>query len=128
MSFLGSIKNRVLGRHEEDFGDIRSHVVGEPVYGEEPIPGSEQSLPMNETPMPPTNQGIPEVPEVPGRFEREPISLEKPLEREPPVEKSSDYELMDRLSIIEAQLSAIRSQTETINERLKNLELRFGRR
>jgi chaperonin cofactor prefoldin len=28
--------------------------------------------------------------------------------------------------MIESQLSAIRSQTETINERLKNLEMKLG--
>jgi chaperonin cofactor prefoldin len=33
---------------------------------------------------------------------------------------------MDRLNLIESQLAAIRSMTETINERLKNMESRLG--
>ena len=43
---------------------------------------------------------------------------------------SKDYDLMQRLDVIESQLQAIRSQTETINERLKNMEFRItgGRR
>ncbi|MBI2972024.1 MAG: hypothetical protein HYY37_06390 [Candidatus Aenigmarchaeota archaeon] len=43
-------------------------------------------------------------------------------------EAGKNYEIIDRLNIIEAQLQAIRSQTETINERLKNMELRLPRR
>jgi len=38
------------------------------------------------------------------------------------------YELFDRISVIEAQLTAIRSQTETINERLKMLDIKLTRR
>ncbi len=40
--------------------------------------------------------------------------------------KSENYDIMDRLNLIESQLAAIRSQTETINERLKNMESRLG--
>ena len=43
-------------------------------------------------------------------------------------ESSRNYDILDRLNIIEAQLSAIRSQTETINERLKNMEMKLGPR
>jgi hypothetical protein len=39
---------------------------------------------------------------------------------------SRDYDVADRLQLIESQLSAIRSMTETINERLKNLEAKLG--
>ena len=41
---------------------------------------------------------------------------------------SKDYDVMQRLDVIESQLQAIRSQTETINERLKNMEFRMGGR
>ncbi len=43
---------------------------------------------------------------------------------------SKDYDVLQRLDVIESQLQAIRSQTETINERLKNLEFKLtgGRR
>jgi hypothetical protein len=99
--------------------------------------------PMEETRPGPV--GVPEFPEPlprqdryssPGlepRFEPrfgEPVSMESPVEKEPiSMERTDDkYEIMDRLNIIEAQLTAIRSQTETINERLKNMEMRIGRR
>jgi hypothetical protein len=58
--------------------------------------------------------------ERPG-FGREPVEMDKPS-------KGGSYEIIDRLNFIENQLAAIKSQTETINERLKNLDLKMGRR
>jgi hypothetical protein len=127
MGIFGALKNRILGRREE-LGDIRSHVLGESEYSERaPAMEEDESFGPREVPE------LPELPEPPGKrfggrfeetsFGREPISTE---EREP--SESKDYEIMDRLNIIEAQLTAIRSQTETINERLKNMEMRMGRR
>jgi hypothetical protein len=117
MSIFSGIKNRIFGRRNEDIGDIRSHVIGEPNYGEEPM----APIPSGEMPT------RAEMPDFPGRFEREPLAFETPLEKAP-AEKGGDYEIIDRLGLMEAQLSAIRSQTETINERLKNIEMRLGRR
>jgi len=135
MGIFGGIKNRILGKREE-LGDIRSHVLGEerlePGFGREP--------PLEEDRFAGPKE-VPELPEAVPRggfgesrygepgFGREPITMEErepmAIEREP---ESKSYEIMDRLNIIEAQLSAIRSQTETINERLKNLEMKIGRR
>ena len=134
MGIFGSIKNKILGKGEE-LGDIRSHVLGEELPERE-YPGIREE---EEERLGPKE--VPELPEAiprggfgesrygePG-FGREPITMEErepmAIEREP---ESKSYEIMDRLNIIEAQLSAIRSQTETINERLKNLEMKIGRR
>jgi hypothetical protein len=47
----------------------------------------------------------------------------------PPIGGASrDYDVLDRLNLIESQVAAIRSMTETINERLKNLDAKFGSR
>ncbi|HLC77475.1 MAG TPA: hypothetical protein VJH04_04700 [archaeon] len=43
-------------------------------------------------------------------------------------DRQNNYDIMDRLNLIESQLTAIRSQTETINERLKNMEQKLTRR
>lgn len=117
---LGGVKNRLMGRaNNDDIDDIRSYVTGDE---------NQQSFPREEEP-----------PKKP--WEREPIASETesfspPLDaphfdrRDLSLDKQGTYELMDRLNIIESQLAAIRSQTETINERLKNLEFRItgGRR
>ena len=116
MGIFGGIRNKFLGRKNEDIGDIRSHVIGESFPEEAPM-----------APMPPEGEA-PGMPDFPDKFEREPIAFETSLDKEPAAEKGGDYEMMERLSLMEAQLSAIRSQTETINERLKNIEMRLGRR
>ena len=60
------------------------------------------------------------------QFEQ-PIS-NQPERKELTLDDNRRYEIEDRLNIIETQLQAIRSQTETINERLKNLDAKLGRR
>ena len=40
----------------------------------------------------------------------------------------NNYEVMDRLAFIENQLSAIKSQVELVNERLKNIDAKIGAR
>ena len=66
------------------------------------------------------------VPSFPGRKDLDFEDMGQPAMRGP----SKDYDVMQRLDVIESQLQAIRSQTETINERLKNLEFKLtgGRR
>jgi len=124
MSIFGSILNKVLRKSDDigEIGDIRSHVIGE---NENPY--------ADEGPPMPTRTDVPELPEVP-RF-REPVSFEPTMpdrdfsrDTMPERDTNRDYDIADKLDMIEAQLSAIRSQTETINERLKNLEMRIGRR
>jgi hypothetical protein len=136
MGIFGALRNKLLGRREE-LGDIRSHVLGESEYPERaPAMEEDESFGPREVP------GLPELPEPPGRRFGEPrpgpyeeSGFEESLPGREPIamagretSESKDYEIMERLNIIEAQLSAIRSQTETINERLKNMEMRTGRR
>ncbi|MEM7819886.1 MAG: hypothetical protein QXD48_03600 [Candidatus Aenigmatarchaeota archaeon] len=121
---FGWLKNKILRRHEEDldYSDIRSGVLGRSDFDiREPVPESE----FLRTPRP-----------LEQRF-AEPIALSAPyaepiaIENGPPtlgVERNKDFDILDKLSLIESQLAAIRSQTETINERLKNLEVRLGYR
>ena len=111
MGLLSGIKDRILRRNEPELEDFRSHVLGQTYEPPEPEPP--KKLYEREQPA-----GM------------EPFGFEEPSPATPvTAEVSKNYEIMDRLNIIEAQLSAIRSQTETINERLKNLEMRLqGRR
>lgn len=125
--------SRLFHKRDSDFGDIRSHVLNErfrePFDELPPAPAP--------PPAPPRYEGyddftqktrdvfapypVQQPPPPPPGFE--------PLAREPALEKvSRDYDIMDRLNIIESQLSAIRSQTELINERLKNMESRLVQR
>ncbi|MEM7813314.1 MAG: hypothetical protein QW548_00240 [Candidatus Aenigmatarchaeota archaeon] len=62
----------------------------------------------------------PSVEEFPRPPERPP---EPPREFEKRFEERGMYELIDRLAVIEAQLATIRAQTETLNERMKTIEL-----
>lgn len=114
MGIFGGIKNRILRRNEEELEDFRSHILGQTQNYEPPV----------SEPEPPKKLFEREPPS-----DVEPFGFEKGFEKPDTLEVSKNYEIMDKLNIIEAQLSAIRSQTETINERLKNLELRLqGRR
>ena len=138
MGIIGSLKNKFLGRRDE-LGDIRSHVLGEESYDRDyPEPRMDRDYPEPRMDID-DRVGPREIPEMPEpfprddvgrfsspeeRFGREPIALEESAARS----ENKNYEIMDRLNIIEAQLTAIRSQTETINERLKNLEMKLGRR
>lgn len=130
---FGKLK-RIFRKKDDDFDvDFRSHVVGDtfkPSPVSEPMPSNDYDL-----------SGPKEKPERPF-LKREPIKMNDPELRSSFDENYDDfsqaaatrqsgnnnYELNDRLGIIEAQLSAIRSQTETINERLKNLEMKLTRR
>jgi hypothetical protein len=122
MGIFGKIKDRI--QHKEDFSEMRSHVIGEP-FANEPFAEPE---PLEPAPIPRRE-----------RFESyEPRSGEvptlepMPFEREPAANwsqgNSSDYEILDRLKFIESQLAAIKSQNELINERIKNLDVKLGRR
>ncbi|MBI4014764.1 MAG: hypothetical protein HY365_02315 [Candidatus Aenigmarchaeota archaeon] len=116
MGIFDSIKERIMGRRsEEDIDDIKSYVAGDN-YDEK-----FRSLSQPEAPQKPWERApLYEAPaeEVPA------LSVAQPAVR---AQEEPRYEIMDRLKFIESQLSAIRSQTETINERLKNMEMRTGR-
>lgn len=119
------LKNVILRRKEPEFEDIRSHVLGEypPPPAFEPErerrfePRFGERFERFEPGFEPRGLEIPEI-------RREPLAIEPRFPER--IEERTD--ILERLNLIEAQLGAIRSQTETINERLKNLEMRLTRR
>ncbi len=118
MHLFDAIKNKIFGRRA-DYADIRAGVLNEPMV--RPPPDTDRFGPPEDD----ISASRSEVPPLPEPFpERGPISLGE----ERPAEREENYEVVDRLNFIQNQLSAIKSQTETINERLKNLEMKVGRR
>ena len=142
MGIFASIKNKILRRREGgefDYQDMRSTVINEPPRpeGQEPYePPTE--MPMTAEPPEPRflrSQQAQQEPPVDERFRTpeqrryEELTVDQPSMQQMASQPAGErYDVMDKLNVIEAQLSAIRSQTETINERLKNLELRLPRR
>ena len=144
MSIFSSIKGRFRKGGDEDFSDLRSSVLDQPP----PIPSRNMEPPppkfsrpvqddfpsrsrfddpvsrFNEASGYGETQSPPQFPSRESRFDPR---LGEPVEPFPE-RKEGNYEVIDRLNFIENQLAAIKSQTETINERLKNLELKLGRR
>ncbi|MEK6888205.1 MAG: hypothetical protein AABX14_04650 [Candidatus Aenigmatarchaeota archaeon] len=122
---MGWLKNK-MHKNYDDYEDIRSNVVGKdllaPPEPDFPQRRIERAI------------EVPKFEEPLGRFEEPPgfstVDTRFPDQQPAASERGSDrYEIIDRLNLIESQLAAIRSQTETINERLKNLEVRLtGRR
>ena len=121
-------------KKEDDFGDIRSNVLNEPNFDEPDFPSRQREA---DFPMPRASsarQGPPpgfEDPLQPRRFDDRP-QFDEPAGfgsidvRQEQRGSRNDYDTADRLNLIESQLAAIRSMTETINERLKNMESRMG--
>jgi hypothetical protein len=143
-----SIKDVVFGKkkHSADYSDIRSHVINKPFLEPQQQTikekfGLEKDFPRDPYApepfaQPPQPFNTPNTPFEQQQFDQQPFNQrsfgERPdprmdfgVEREQP---RKDYDILDRLNIIESQLQAIRSQTETINERLKNLDARLGMR
>jgi len=137
------IKGKILGRRHSDldYGDVRSHVIGQKPFPEppaqpatvgdrfgypNPAPDQPRRLnPANEFPEPFEQKQYPEAPFRPEHEDYPSRFASKRMDFGAGAEGSKNYEVMDRLTVIESQLQAIRSQTETINERLKNLEARL---
>jgi hypothetical protein len=119
MGILDSIKDRIYGRKDEDLGDlddIKSYASGDQ-YNEQfknMYPEKQKQWEGPETAEPEALQ-----------TDRRELSFDNPAKRN---DVEREYDIADRLKIIESQLQAIRSQTETINERLKNMEMHMGRR
>ena len=122
---MGWLKNKMHKRGYDDLEDIRSNVMGNDF-----LRSPEPDFPR--TPAP--ERGRVEVPSFDEPFRRdEPpgfSSIDTRFPDQPMGDRrgSDNYDILDRLNLIESQLSAIRSQTETINERLKNLETKLTRR
>ena len=112
-----------IKRRQDDFDDIRSEVLGARSF--EPMQPFQQPPQPFQQPQRGYDEFTPRTREV---FE----PIETPsfgpasFERSPEPQPSRNYEIMDRLNMIESQLAAVRSMTETINERLKNMESRLG--
>lgn len=122
MGLFSAIRKKLFHKGDEDYGEFKSSVLNEPLPPPPALRESqEEESPFGESftkePPFPRGENFPEI-------RREPLGFEA----EPTKEFQREYELLDKLNLIEAQLSAIRSQTETINERLKNLEARLVRR
>lgn len=143
---LGSFKDRILGKRKQDFdySDVRSHVLGERSFPEPATVGEKFGIEKPpDFPEPVQRNRFAQDPYGPAPYDQPPaqqfqqaprfgsrpdprmdfgMSSEEPQAR-------SNYDILDRLNLIESQLAAIRSQTETINERLKNIDARLaGRR
>ncbi len=136
MGIFSGIKNRIMGRKEEsdlDYQDLRSNVLNEPPKpeGYEPYEPPPAEPPPEPRWLKPQAQREPEYDDryrTPSQKRYEELTVDQPF-GQPQQTQEIRYDIIDRLNIIEAQLSAIRSQTETINERLKNMEMRLtGRR
>lgn len=152
MNLLGGLKERLIGRvHHRgpDEGEIKSHVLGtyppapataesiesfrEPDLGEPAVPpgAAGAGLPEWGAPEagPPPAMGPalargPAMEELPrGRGERGEREESGDREFRRATEGKGLYEIFDRLAIIETQLATVRAQSETINERLKTIEL-----
>lgn len=111
----------------DDLEDIRSNVVGD-FRGIPPPP--EPDFPRRQVEIEdPVARHFNEPARL-ERFEEPPgfSSIDVRYPERPEQRPRDDYEILDRLNLIESQLAAIRSQTETINERLKNMERQLGRR
>jgi hypothetical protein len=135
------ITDFILGRKKRDldYGDVKSHILAKP-FGEQPETiGSKLGMaqefpkePFMPEPFTPAPQPFSQIDSPgPGLARAGPgrdFSLEMERRDFAVDQKRTSLDVLDRLSIIESQLQAIRSQTETINERLKNLDARLGRR
>lgn len=114
---LGWLKRK--RKDYDDMEDIRSNVLGSDLMRSAPEP----DFPLE---RPPKAVGFDEP-----RFQEPPgfSTINTRFSEYPEIkQKDRDYDILDRLNLIESQLAAIRSQTETINERLKNLETKLTRR
>ena len=142
---LGKLRSRLVGRSEPgppSEAAIRAHVLGElHPPGAPPFPPSPAAAAMprgrygaefeGEKPVPVAELEALRPPEF-DEFPRTEAPLVKPFEferraservSERGLDERGMYELMDRLAVIEAQLATIRAQTETLNERMKTIEM-----
>ena len=108
-----------LRRKKDNFDDMRN--IKDQIIGNEPEPIAPPSLsPIGSNLDDKIKNDI-----EPIGFRRERF-MGKP---EPiPEVPRNENEILDRLSFIENQLTAIRSQVETINERIKNIQNELSRR
>jgi len=134
MGFISRLKDKIIGRSEErDFDTVRANVLGDyaPPVNQVNVQQPSWRSKYEETAVPREfSQPSLETMEEPHGLEiKQPFGQQfSEDENKHKWDRKDYYELFDRLGVIEAQLAAIRSQTETINERLKMLEIRITRR
>ncbi len=127
MGLFGGLANRLHRKKDDDLDELRQGVLGER-FEPEPLGTSPFA---QQQPLQPSQRNPYE--DFPTQSQRDfgaDVALEPPNRENVSFESRSgegNYEVIDRLRFIENQLSAIRSQTELINERLKNIELKLGR-
>ena len=125
MGILSKLGKKAIKREEPAAitEDVKTHVLGEyppppsEYASEKPPPGMERfATPMDvpELPAPDTPESLRR--EVPEREHREPLRHSG---------KGIDQEILDRLALMDAQLGAIRAQVETINERIKIIDVQI---
>jgi len=139
---ISDIKTHVIGDTSLDAND--PFAPPDQTQQNDPLTPPDPFTPAEQQPPPPAQQPLKRTDAMQEPGFGQPVQNEQPLKFEddlgPPTAKnmgipdpigqqpdtSRDYEIRDRLHMIESQLSAIRSQTETINERLKNIEMRMS--
>ena len=129
----------IFKKHKSDYSSLRSHVVGED-FG---MPEQQDEMSSVAFDRQMGRGKFAKEAAIQGRDvgygnEYNPTSFEPTLEPVNPLEmpresqmgsqSSSNYDVMDRLAFIENQLSAIKSQVELVNERLKNIDAKLGTR
>ena len=147
MGLFSRLKDRVIGvknRNEPDFETVRSAVLGERYPPVNPAPGQKTGLEVDQPGWRTKYQDVgkygeeasPREVALPS-LETSTSGIDQPYsqalgmrrdEQQHKWDRRDFYDVMDRLGVIEAQLAAVRSQTETINERLKMMEIRMTRK
>lgn len=122
---FGGIK-RILHRGgDDDYDNIRSQVLGDemgpPPAFARPPEGPQRGQQGYDDFTPKTRDVF--EPFTPGGKEDFPSF---PTEHRKDEKVGRDYDILERLDMIESQVAVIRSQTETINERLKNIDAKLG--
>jgi len=145
MGIMSALKNKILRREPVDTDYMRTSVLGDRNFNRpdfsrpEPTDFSKPKSIDLERFEPPAS-----LKPQSASFTREPIDMRDMEYEEPGFENmaepphgskpvygasgSDKYDVIDRLNFIENQLSAIKSQTETINERLKNIDMKLSQR
>lgn len=123
---FGFLRRLKRGNEEEDYNDLRMNILNEKPFD---VPKYEPARPpqTQENDFSPKTRDVFDptqpLPSFPGPFENQDNAM-GPIN--PGNNPSRNYEILDRLNLMESQIAAIRSMTETINERLKNMETRLG--
>lgn len=124
MGILSAIKRRLTRRSDDYDDEVKGAVLDQPF----PAPSLEQTrFDENRFGTPAFKEPFQREPGFPDLKQAEPLTFGREG-AEPSEDFRKNYDIMDKLNLMEAQLAAVRAQTEAINERLKNIEARLVRR